>query len=450
MIAVLALVLVATTTMVVADPYNDDPLDVKEYLHTFGYLPENDESGAIVEVRDALLQFQRQNGLMETGEADQETETLMKTPRCSMSDADALKSDSLTELVFNTKLDTHLWSKPQLTYHFRTINEYTKNMVRSAFAFWERETQFRFSEVGNFEQADIVVSVEKPIHKATLRPGVVRDCDEFSRTTLAHALYPTPNIKSYAHFNVRANWDRNDFWSTAVHELGHILGLKHIQDKSAIMYPYSINVPKVTQLPPADRKYIESLYPVYGRKNPVFIANRGPSNAEFQVSATTTRDGKLYVFANNVMWSSDDPRPRLVSFGSFVPESGISDAFTFYDNEFLIATANQLILLDSKNNLRFSKKYRDMGMLDNVPVKIASLVLDESNDPTVHLVQGNRIYKFDRRRHDLSYVQTFEINNSPNLESVEPGIYDLSPNSASAMTMSIIKLIVVLLVVMVF
>lgn len=65
---------------------------------------------------------------------------------------------------------------------------------------------------------------------------------------LAHAFYPEEmqSLSGDIHFDYDENWKENstnladgvDFFSVAVHELGHSLGLGHSTVYSSIMFPY--------------------------------------------------------------------------------------------------------------------------------------------------------------------------------------------------------------------
>lgn len=83
-------------------------------------------------------------------------------------------------------------------------------------------------------------------------------------TVLAHTFYPAPpNAEPLAgdmHFDDDEPWTSGgaiDFYSTTLHELGHALGIGHINTSGAVMYPF---YRKVTALGQPDIDAVRALY----------------------------------------------------------------------------------------------------------------------------------------------------------------------------------------------
>lgn len=112
--------------------------------------------------------------------------------------------------------------------------------MKKAFNTWARYGNIKFKRVYD-PSADIIVAFGNGYHGDQYPfdgPGNI----------LAHAFYPY-EYDSYGgdiHFDDDENWRENaanlhegvDFYSVAVHELGHSLGLAHSPIYSSIMFPY--------------------------------------------------------------------------------------------------------------------------------------------------------------------------------------------------------------------
>lgn len=170
-------------------------------------------------------------------------------------------------------------------------------IIRKAFQVWEQSGDFRFIEVSNEQDAEIMVSFQPTVHN---RPDG-SPCDSFGANTLAHAFYPgrrhtdkyahnPTDVSGDLHFDAERNWiyaspedvpDNKYFrngmniFAVAVHELGHSLGFGHLEgeeNREAIMYP-SINHKWSTEdayLSPMDIDLIRSKY---GERRNFFLRN---------------------------------------------------------------------------------------------------------------------------------------------------------------------------------
>ena len=106
---------------------------------------------------------------------------------------------------------------------------------------------------------------------------------------LAHAFLPGPrnapqHLDGDLHFDAEEEWvfhtpklrntrERN-IYATAIHELGHSLGLPHNNSRESIMYPILLQdwTPDMSELPEIDRQNIQG---IYGEPKMYFVKNLG-------------------------------------------------------------------------------------------------------------------------------------------------------------------------------
>uniref|UniRef100_A0A0M3HMS1 ZnMc domain-containing protein n=1 Tax=Ascaris lumbricoides TaxID=6252 RepID=A0A0M3HMS1_ASCLU len=136
-----------------------------------------------------------------------------------------------------------------------------RNTLHRAFYLWQSVSSIRFYELSEESPltADINVIFAKGAHGDKLpfdgKDGIV-----------AHAFYPT---EGKLHFDADEKWTLNrrdgvNLYQTAVHEIGHIIGLEHSTDERAVMFPsYRPYDPEYT-LADDDVRGVRRLYPLKG------------------------------------------------------------------------------------------------------------------------------------------------------------------------------------------
>ncbi|XP_076079252.1 hatching enzyme-like [Mytilus galloprovincialis] len=128
------------------------------------------------------------------------------------------------------------WSKKSLTYRITgETDDLSSAPIRSeiarAFKFWTDVADIEITET-SCSTSDIVISFETWDHN---------DGNPFDGEggVLAHAFYPPGGM---CHFDDSETWVINragyDLFIIGAHEVGHLLGLRHTDDTSALMYPY--------------------------------------------------------------------------------------------------------------------------------------------------------------------------------------------------------------------
>ena len=284
-----------------------------DFFKTFGYIDASDASesqdsgaggsGNLVFVpSQAIADFQRYYGLPVTGIMDEATRAAMNTPRCGVPDKDnvdeiagqgyeedeeeledegpePLLSSSIKKKKRNRNRKSKKrrskrfvtsatkWRSTKLSYRFLNYTTdipevLTRSAFREAFSMWEEVSALEFYEETNSHiGADIDIAYISGLHE---------DKSAFNSLVLAHAFFPRVG---WLHMNDLQRWNYNSVQGTdtvfvAVHELGHILGLRHSR-RNTIMhasYPgYSANI----KLSDDDIKGIQSLY----GPNPCFPSN---------------------------------------------------------------------------------------------------------------------------------------------------------------------------------
>ncbi|KAK6271420.1 hypothetical protein POUND7_008518 [Theobroma cacao] len=124
------------------------------------------------------------------------------------------------------------WPKFQLTYAFLPgTREDAINPAGGAFQKWAANTQFTFSRIDKYTDADITVSFERGDHN----DGHPFEGPHYGDLALATA--PTGWIFRY---NGECQWsesvtqDSFHLETVALHAIGHLLGLEHTSDEMAL------------------------------------------------------------------------------------------------------------------------------------------------------------------------------------------------------------------------
>lgn len=430
MMMVMMMKLVVLLAIAAANGQPIERLDAIEFLRTYGYIVVNDDDvGRLtdMDIRGDLLKFQHNYGLAETGMLDYETMQAISLPRCGVSDADAI--DDAYDASSLSDNSNGRWKSNALTYHIRNMNAESRQIVREAFAFWQNQSGFTFTEVSDDQAADITLSVEPSIHQFYIKTSQQGyRCSSFAINTLAHANIPEPSVRSYVHFNSKANWQTNDFWVTATHEIGHTLGFRHVLNRRSIMYPVSTARSRTEPLDVVDKTILAQMYPRWSeppRRQSGPSLPRTRSSVGFSIDASAVRGDQLLLFKNSEMWSMSDQRVRP-----------ISEIFRFYDNEpryvsaacelrggeFILITDTSLNVFDANNQIKQAKRYADLGIDSQAKLDVAC---DDYRD--VYVVENNRkIHKIDANQ--LRIVRSVELSDDTGAlmsEDELESVYDL-------------------------
>ncbi|CAJ0578532.1 unnamed protein product, partial [Mesorhabditis spiculigera] len=136
------------------------------------------------------------------------------------------------------------------------------NTLHRAFNNWAAVSSAKFEEVSPHEEADIEIGFEKGRHA---------DSFPFDGTDgiVAHAFYPRDGR---LHFDADEKWTLNsddgvNLYQTAVHEIGHLLGLEHSTDPRAAMFAAKRPYDPDFGLADDDVRAIRTLFPVNTNNN---------------------------------------------------------------------------------------------------------------------------------------------------------------------------------------
>ena len=243
----------------------------KRYLVSFGYMEKCrcSDQRLCVHVTKALEHFQNFTKLTPSGALSLETLRLMKRPRCPVPDFEpgevggpgVVNSDPF---VFTQ----NTWDRTNLRWFLLSgTADMTgeAGIIQQSFDVWAEQIPLTFTRTFNQADADFLVSWEVGAHGDGF-PFDGSGSGGFN--VFAHAFFPRDGR---IHFDDAENWgttdagNREDLMTTAVHEIGHALGLRHSGDSDAAMFFAINNVQR--NLHEFDIRGIKSRYPTVLRTN---------------------------------------------------------------------------------------------------------------------------------------------------------------------------------------
>jgi hypothetical protein len=198
------------------------------------------------------------------------------------------------------------WPKTDLTFYFincpsRLDCNAAHNAIRGAFQEWATVSALTFREVNNVAEADIEVTFTANDPEGVL--GTVGD-------VLAYNYFPRYGgdmfIDDAEPWTIGGGGDF-DLIMTAIHEIGHGIGLDHSEYKEAIMYPYA---GFATGLADDDIQAVQELYgPPPGPDTTVEADVEGPreplGTIDLTVNASATEKGTVSDDTPYNIWNLD-------------------------------------------------------------------------------------------------------------------------------------------------
>ncbi|KAF1760386.1 hypothetical protein GCK72_008635 [Caenorhabditis remanei] len=212
------------------------------------------------------------------------------------------------------------WRKHMLTWQLQTQNlmdadvYIVRNTMHRAFNEWSTVSSLEFREIPpelvTKQPPDIYIAFEKGEHS----DGFPFDGQD---GVVAHAFYPRDGR---LHFDAEEQWSLNsqegvNLFQTAVHEIGHLLGLEHSMDIRAAMFAAKRPYDPAFTLGDDDVRAIRSLFP----KND--SGEEGDDVSQNSVEEVTKETKKMVKIEETLDEEHNDPFDTTTASPSSSPDS---------------------------------------------------------------------------------------------------------------------------------
>ncbi|MFI8521049.1 matrixin family metalloprotease [Streptomyces sp. NPDC085481] len=293
---------------------------VQHFLEQFGYLPARSyEAGRLDDITAlALARFQEHSALVTTGVFDEQTRDMMMMPRCGLVQAEATRATGSPIQDINGSQCA--WDKNHFTYSFdggtaQIPGDNEFGAVRAAFATWQALLPLTFTEVS---------SGANPDFRIRWVPAHDPDYPLMVGSVYAHAAPPpgcgTTAVPLPLHFDdeehmwrIGAQFACMDVQSIALHEIGHLIGLRHVtgvDNTRDVMWPL-LNTNVERRVPTAnDTSRARSLYWQQIDGNPATTQLAASRNRLYQRHNT----GAVFEYTGTPMigWRALDANPATI------------------------------------------------------------------------------------------------------------------------------------------
>ena len=348
-----------------------------------------------------------------TGELDNRTLQLMKTPRCGVKDVvgknmgSGRRTKRFALQGSRWKVDTLLYKISKYPTRGRLSKSDVDNEIRKALNVWSNVTKLRFERRHGGDPVHIDVRFEDGEHG---------DGDPFdgSGGTLAHAYFPV--FGGDAHFDNSEHWTLGggagtNLLQTAAHEFGHSLGLSHSDQHQALMAPFYRGYQSSISLDHDDVTAVQALYGVkhdddvddgIEARNVVrggkSINNRELCNNSSIDSILSLDEDTTFVFKNDKFWrltedSVAEGYPKKISDSWPGLPDRVDASFTWNNGKTYFFSGSRY--------WRFSGMEPDPGYpklirkgFDGIPDNVDAVFVWSGNNK-IYFFKGSKYWRFD-------------------------------------------------------
>ena len=228
------------------------------YLYNYGYLKPGNVVVSENEVREALKRFQETFTLLQSGVADNDTLSLMNTPRCHEED-DVLK---LRQKPPPTKRKFRVRVHGATSIFNSLLSRGEGRPFRSVFKLWSDDSNVVFLKAEKNSTADINVEFSSN-HRMSPLDAVMATS---SHDSLQVILNEEANFFLKPITNSSLHRKGSDMLRVLAHGIGHNLGFSHSFATDSVMYPLFPIVDNADREPLSlNEKDFEKLIGRYGR-----------------------------------------------------------------------------------------------------------------------------------------------------------------------------------------
>lgn len=143
--------------------------------------------------------------------------------------------------------------------------------------------------------------------------------------------YPGTNNQGQLNLDSAETWTKSMLYIVALHEIGHILGLRHDNSKNSIMYPY--NRSNLGAFPAVDRNSQEALLGVYGWRPLIRLSDRATSDSPALAVTTNFFFGGPSTHTLHMAWkgTEDDKQIYIAELdgNQWSPQVKVPNGFSY-------------------------------------------------------------------------------------------------------------------------